>query len=245
MDEGRRESRIYLCAPINALVEGIYRESIPLARLKEHGDFGLGTFDNLDGEMVMLDGRIYQSTSDGHVHEVSDATSTPFAAVTRWQPASHDELNRELDHAAFMSWLLDLLPSPNLVYALRIDGSFAEIQVRSMARQESPRPLVEAAREQPVITYKDAHGTLAGFYTPQFLESLSVPGFHLHYLSDDRCDGGHLIACRPRTVSAGVQFIFTVELGLPVSLGYLTATFERDTAADLDEAENRPGLPRD
>jgi len=76
------ESRIYLCAPVNALVEGIYEEKIPLTEIKKHGDFGLGTFDHLDGEMIMLDGKIYQITSDGRVTLVDDHALTPFACVT-------------------------------------------------------------------------------------------------------------------------------------------------------------------
>jgi acetolactate decarboxylase len=228
---------LYLCAPVNALVEGIYKERFPLEKLREHGDFGLGTFDGLDGEMVMLDGRVFQIGGSGLVREVTEPAATPFACVTTWTPASHDELSDELTYDGFLDWLLTLLPSPNLIYALRIEGTFAEIKVRSVPKQENYRPLVEVAREQPEFTFKEAQGTLAGFYTPSFLDSLSVPGLHLHFLSRDRTQGGHLLKCRPRGVSASVQFISTLELGLPMSVDYLTWDFRRDTGADLDEAE--------
>src|SRR3982074_2242607 len=89
-------SRIYLCAPVNALVEGIYEEGIPLTEVKQHGDFGLGTFDDLDGEMVMLDGNVYQMTADGHVALVGDDLATPFACVTFYQTHSTDEITRDL-----------------------------------------------------------------------------------------------------------------------------------------------------
>ncbi len=228
---------LYLCAPVNALVEGIYKERFPLEKLREHGDFGLGTFDGLDGEMVMLDGRVFQIAGSGLVREVTEPAATPFACVTTWTPASHDELSDELTYDGFLDWLLTLLPSPNLIYALRIEGTFAEIKVRSVPKQENYRPLVEVAREQPEFTFEEAQGTLAGFYTPSFLDSLSVPGLHLHFLSRDRTQGGHLLECRPRGVSASVQFISTLELGLPMSVDYLTWDFRRDTGADLDEAE--------
>lgn len=230
-------SSLYLCAPVNALVEGIYKERIPLEKLKEHGDFGLGTFDSLDGEMVLLDGRAFQVAGSGRVHEVTEPAATPFACVTTWAPASHDDLTEELSYDDFLRWLTTLLPSPNLIYALRIDGVFAAVRVRSVPRQENYRPLVEVARDQPEFTFTDAHGTLAGFYTPAFLESLSVPGLHLHFLSTDRTQGGHLLECRPRHVRVEVQFITTLELGLPMSVDYLTWDFQRDTRADLDEAE--------
>jgi acetolactate decarboxylase len=233
----RKSSPVYLCAPVNALVEGIYQERIPLSAIRQHGDFGLGTFDSLDGEMVMLDGRAYQITGDGLVREVDEQAATPFACVTFYAPVSHDDLDEELSYADFQDWILRLLPSPNIFYALRIEGSFADVRVRSVPRQDSYRPLVEVAADQPEFTFADVEGTLAGFYTPAFLESLSVPGLHLHFLSGDRRQGGHLLECRPRRVRAGVQFISTLELGLPMSLDYLTWDFRRDTGADLDKAE--------
>jgi acetolactate decarboxylase len=111
------------------------------------------------------------------------------------------------------------------------------VKVRSVPKQENYRPLVEVAQEQPVFTFTEIEGTLAGFYTPGFLGSVSVPGLHLHFLSKDRHHGGHLLECRPGRVDAGVQMLPTLELSLPMSLDYLTRDFERDTEADLDQAE--------
>lgn len=230
-------SSIYLCAPVNALVEGIYEQKIPFTEIKEHGDFGLGTFDNLDGEMVMLDGNIFQITGQGKVNRIDEAALTPFSCVTFYRPASHDELETELDYEAFLKWLLNLLPSPNIFYAIRIEGRFAYVKTRSVPRQENYRPLVDVAREQPTFEFNQIAGTLAGFYTPSFMGSLSVPGLHLHFLSEDLQHGGHLLSCRPQKISTGVQFIHRLELALPMSLDYLTWDFGRDVGRDLDEAE--------
>ncbi len=231
------DSRVYQCTPINALVEGIYEQKIPFAQIRQHGDFGLGTFDQLDGEMVMLDGEIYQMTADGQVNRVSDQALTPFACVTFFKPMSQDTLAGETSYAAFLQWLLNLLPSPNIFYALRIDGVFAHVKVRSVPKQESYRPLVEVAREQPVFEFHEIEGTLAGFFTPAFMASINVPGLHLHFLSADRQHGGHLLECRPRQVQASVQLINTLELGLPMNLDYLTCDFQRNIDQDLHEAE--------
>ena len=229
--------RVYLCAPVNALVEGIYEEKIPFTQVKQHGDFGLGTFDNLDGEMVMLDGQIYRITAEGRVHQVDEQALTPFACVTFYHPFSHDELDTELSYAVFQEWLEGLLPSPNIFYAIRVEGRFASMRVRSVPKQENYRPLVEVAKEQPVFTFTDIEGSLVGFFTPAFVASLNVPGLHLHFLSTDRQRGGHLLECRPSQVRVGVQLISTLELALPMSLDYLTWDFHRDTKQDLDKAE--------
>lgn len=232
-----KRNSIYFCAPVNALVEGIYQQKIPFTEIKKHGDFGLGTFDYLDGEMVMLDGEIYQITSDGAATRVTDDGQTPFSCVTFYQPVSHDRLEEECSYQDFLEWLQRLLPSPNIFYAIRIEGAFSRMKVRSVPRQENYRPLAEVARDQPVFEYEPAEGTLAGFYTPSFMGSLSVPGMHLHFLSSDRKTGGHLMECRPNGVTVGVQFLSTLELGLPMSFDYLTCDFCRDTEKDLESAE--------
>ncbi len=231
------ENTIYLCSPVNALVEGIYEENIPFSEIKKHGDFGLGTFNDLDGEMVMLDGTIYQITADGTVNTVSESVLTPFACVTFYAPLSHDIIEKETAYEDFLGFLNKLLPSPNLFYAIRVDGVFASVKTRSVPRQDNYRPLVEVAREQPVFTMQDVEGTLAGFYTPAFMASASVPGLHLHFLSADMQQGGHLLECRPCSVKVGIQFLSKVELSLPMSLDYLTWDFNRDVAGDLDKAE--------
>jgi acetolactate decarboxylase len=233
----QNESRLYLCAPINALVEGIYEQRIPFTEVKKHGDFGLGTFDHLDGEMVMLDGAIYQISSEGRVLRVDEQALTPFACVTFFKPLSYDDLTQEISYDDFLEWIQRLFPSPNIFYAVRMDGLFAQVKVRSVPKQECYRPLVDVAREQPVFNFSDIQGTLAGFFTPAFMGSLSVPGLHLHFLSDDLQHGGHLLECRPRKIRVGVQFIHTMELEFPMSLDYLTWDFRRDINQDLDKAE--------
>lgn len=235
--EPAKENSIYLCAPVNALVEGIYEEKIPFREIKKHGDFGLGTFDNLDGEMVMLDGKIYQITSDGRAAMVDDTALTPFVCVTFYNPLSHDEADQEMDYHDFLKWLDSLLPSPNLFFAIRIEGLFSQVRVRSVPKQESYRPLVEIAAEQPVFDFHDVEGTLAGFFTPSFMSSVNVPGLHLHFLSADLQHGGHLLECRPRKIRAGVQFISKLELALPISFDYLTLDFSRNVDEDLEKAE--------
>lgn len=232
-----KKNSVYLCSPINALVEGIYEEKIPFSEIKKHGDFGLGTFDNLDGEMIMLDGNVYQMTSDGKVKQVDDSTLTPFSCVTFYQPLTEDQLTGITEYPDFLTWLHSLLPSMNIFYAIRIDGQFDYVKVRSVPKTENYKPLVDVAEEQPVFEFHHISGTLAGFFTPSYMSSLSVPGLHLHFLSSDLQHGGHLMTCRPSHINAGVQFINSLELALPMSLDYLTCDFRRDTAKDLDKAE--------
>ncbi len=233
-----KNSSIYLCAPVNALVEGIFEQKVLFSEVKKHGDFGLGTFDKLDGEMVMLDGTIYQIDGQGQVKVVEgEAAQTPFVCVTFFKPLSVESLNEEMGYDHFLQWLHNLMPSPNIFYAFRIDGLFKRVKVRSVSKQESLRPLVEIAAEQSIFNFKNVQGTVAGFYTPSFMASLNVPGLHLHYLSADRTGGGHLLECEPKQVEVAVQLISRLEMSLPLTLDYLTWEFSRDTEKDLEKVE--------
>ena len=228
---------LYVTAPVNALVEGIYQENSAMAEVLEHGDFGIGTFNDLDGEMVVLEGRVYQLRADGIAYAVSAETRTPFACVTFFRPYSFDDIEEALSYGDLLALLDRLLPSKNMLYAIRIDGTFDAVRTRSVPRQESYRPLVEVAREQPEFDFENIGGTLVGFWTPHFLQSIAVPGYHFHFLTQDRTRGGHLLECRPRQVRISLQHISGLELGLPLTLDYMTADLSRDIGAELEEAE--------
>ncbi len=228
---------IYLSAPVNALVEGLFEENVPFSQVKKHGDFGIGTFNDLDGEMVMLDGTVYQCDSEGRIHVIDESALTPFACVTFFKPLTHDEIPMEMEYGAFVDFLNGLLPSPNLFYAIRVDGEFAGIRTRSVHKQENYRPLVDVAKDQALFSFSNIRGTLAGFFTPPFVSSLSVPGLHLHFLSEDFRHGGHLLECRPIRARVGVQILDRVELSLPMTLDYLLNDFSRDVGRDLNQAE--------
>ncbi len=228
---------VFLSAPIIALVEGFYVENTTMTLIKEHGDFGLGTFNYLDGEMVILDGNVYQIRSDGDVYSVKDDEQSPFACVTFFSPDTFDDIEENHTSKGFHDLLNALIPSENMLYAIRIDGSFRHVRTRAVPRSENYKPLVEATANQPVFDFYDVQGCLAGFYTPRFMESLNAPGYHMHFLTEDRRHGGHLIECALKKVRIGIQHVPKLDLGLPVTLDFLTAGLTRDIAKDLDKAE--------
>lgn len=230
-------ARLYVTAPVNALVEGIYQEDSEMTDVLEHGDFGIGTFNDLDGEMVVLEGRVYQLRADGITYTLPAQTRTPFACVTFFCPYSFEDIDEALDYHGLLALLDRLLPSKNMLYAIRIDGNFDAVRTRSVPRQESYRPLVEVAREQPEFDFENVSGTLVGFWTPHFLQSIAVPGYHFHFLTQDKARGGHLLECHPRRVRISLQHIPSLELGLPLTIDYMTADLSRDIGAELEEAE--------
>jgi acetolactate decarboxylase len=189
--------RITQVSVLNDLMIGRYGGVMPILELLRYGDFGLGTLDHLDGELIVLDGRAYQARGDGVVVEVGADRSTPFAIVTPFEPDGSLPCPRVGNLSDLDARLDDALRQQNYFLAVRVDGQFAAITLRSVHRQEPPyRPLGEVVKSQSVWTHKEVSGTLVGFRSPAWALGLNVPGYHWHFLSDDRTVGGHVLDCR-------------------------------------------------
>jgi acetolactate decarboxylase len=230
-------STLYQVSAATALVEGIYQGAVRVRTLREHGDLGLGTFENLDGEMMIVDGRFFQARSDGLVKEVDDDVLCPFAVVTRFAPDSAIVLQRCPDLAHLVGQFDQLRLSDNFFFALRVEGHFSYVRTRAMCRTEEGVPLVQAAAVQPEFEFHDIWGTLVGFWTPEYARTFNVPGYHLHFLSEDHQSGGHLLECAGSELRLQIQREGDYHVALPETEDFVKADLRRDPAADLAKAE--------
>ncbi|HYZ85342.1 MAG TPA: acetolactate decarboxylase [Bryobacteraceae bacterium] len=228
---------LYQISTATALVEGIYQGAVRVGNLREHGDLGLGTFEDLDGEMMIVDGRCFQARSDGSVREVDDDVLTPFAVVTRFSPEKQIVLDQCDDMGRLNSAFDSLRDSDNVFYALKVDGTFEYVHTRVMCRTQEGVPLVKAAAVQPEFEFHDVSGTLVGFWTPEYARTLNVPGYHLHFLSDDHSRGGHVLQLRGAKLCLQIQREGNYHVALPETEDFLKADLRRDPAADLAKAE--------
>jgi acetolactate decarboxylase len=179
---------------IDVLLAGFYDGEMTCGELLENGDFGIGTFDRLDGEMVVLDGHVYQVKADGHVYHPSAAVKTPFAAVTRFQPDQVIDLQEKLDHPNLLQVLDSRIADTHLFHAIRIAGRFSKMRTRSVPAQSKPYPpLAKVTEKQPEFEMADVSGTVVGFRCPSYVKGINVPGYHLHFVSEDRQKGGHIL----------------------------------------------------
>jgi acetolactate decarboxylase len=228
---------LFQVSTTGALVRGIYERAVSTKVLINYGDFGLGTFENLDGEMVMLDGIVYQATSDGKVHVVSDDVGTPFATVLHFA-SDQDHIIGKVTSLEELVKLCDRFrDSDNIFYAFRIDGRFAHIHTRTMSATHEGIPLAQAAATQPEFDFKDVEGTLVGIWAPQFASGFNVAGYHFHFLSTDRTMGGHLLDCSAHSLRIRMERMNDFHLSLPESEGFLRADLSGDTTKDLAYAE--------
>ncbi len=193
-----REAHVlFQASTIGALLGGAYEGDLSFAELAEHGDLGLGTLNALDGEMIALDGHFYRADVEGEVNEVPADARTPFAVVTRFDAGVDVELPAARDHDELLARLDELVPADAVSAAIRIDGRFELVRARSVPRQSPPyRPLTEVVAEQHVFGLRDVAGTMLGFRFPDYAEGIEVSGYHLHFISEDRSRGGHVLGSR-------------------------------------------------
>ena len=185
----------YQVSTISSLLAGGYDGTVTVGELLSHGNFGLGTFNGVDGEMMVLDGQVYRATVDGRAHLVDPSELTPFAVVVLLQPQSSMAVaaGQSLEQ---LEAALDALPySASRILAARVDGRFQALRIRSEPKQNPPyRFLVEVIKTQQVVhTLDDVQGTLIGFRFPAAASSVNVAGWHFHFLS--RQDVGRSCPC--------------------------------------------------
>jgi acetolactate decarboxylase len=186
-------AELYQFSLMSALFEGLYEGEVTYGSLREHGDFGLGTFNDLDGEMVAFDGNFYQLRSDGSAHPVDPEQKTPFAVVTFFKAAVQQEIWSTTTKKDLQE-LIQTLTSDNLFYAIKVDGLFASVTTRTVNPQKKPfSNLSEAASNQKTSEFRSVKGTLAGFRSPAYAQGVGLPGFYFHFLREDHLAGGHAL----------------------------------------------------
>lgn len=220
-----------------ALVEGLYQGAVQVSRLLRHGDFGLGTFIDLDGEMVVLDGVCYQVSSNGNVARVEEDRLIPYAVVTRFSAEFTQQYPNLNSFAELVSACDGMRGSQNLFYAFRIDGKFSSVKTRVMKPVPEGTGLKAAASAQQEFLFEEQEGTLVGLWSPGFAGSFSVSGYHFHFLSNDRQRGGHVLECQAREAVIGGCVMHEMHVSLPETEEFLKADLTRDPSDDLESAE--------
>ncbi|HVX22884.1 MAG TPA: acetolactate decarboxylase [Acidimicrobiales bacterium] len=240
-DDHHRAHQIFQSSTMTALLDAVYDGGLTYGELAEHGDFGVGTFNELDGEMIAVDGRFFQLRSDGSATPVTPDERTPFAAVTFFDGDAGRRLQGPLDLEVVEDLLDRLVPSTNLFYAVRIDGRFSSVVTRTVARQHRPyRPLVEVTRTQTEAAFTDLSGTVVGFRCPDYAQGLTVAGYHLHFIDDSRTRGGHVLGFTLDDGLLRVDQEADLHVELPDTPDFLAADLAgRDVAAEIEAAEHQ------
>jgi acetolactate decarboxylase len=231
---------LFQASTIGALLEGSYEGDVTLAELSEQGDLGLGTVNHLDGEMIALDGRFYRANVEGRIEELPRSERTPFAVVVPFAPEVSFELEGSVEHEALLAEIDRRVPEGRATCAVRIDGRFEQVRARSVPRQEPPyRPLTEVVEEQKVFELADLDGTMLGFRFPDYVEGIEVSGWHLHFISEDRSRGGHVLGSRSSTLHVRLDPSGELQVELPPGIDLTADRHAIATHEAIDRVEHQ------
>ncbi|HLN19892.1 MAG TPA: acetolactate decarboxylase [Bacteroidales bacterium] len=223
----QKPDMIYHYSVLKALDNGVLEGDMKISELKKHGDFGLGTFNTMDGEMIVLDKVVYRVAKDGTIVEPSDQTLIPYSVVTNYSEDDTLKLNGECDYNALKSFVDRRIPSKNLFYAFRIRGEFDYIKCGGASAQEKPydKSLNEILATRPVYEKNNVKGTLIGFWCPSFIGDINTQGFHLHFLAEDHSIGGHLMEFKARSLDLSYDIKSAYQIMIPETDMFKNATF--------------------
>ena len=224
------QDTLFQYSVLSTLLQGVYDGNMTCAELKEYGDFGLGTFNTLDGEMIVYDSKVYQVASDGIARVVNDDKKTPFAAVTFFKSDKTVSTSESMDCTELKLYIDAQLPTKNIAYAIKVDGLFSHVKTRSVPSQSKPYPLLsEVVKTQPTFEFSEQNGTLIGFRLPSYMEYANAVGYHFHFLTKNRDAGGHLLECRVEDVSIEIDYTDEWKTLLPSDSEFYNAEIAKET----------------
>jgi len=230
---------VYQVSTLQSLMLGNYEGAITAKELVRHGNSGLGTFDDLDGEMIVLDGKVYKAKYDGTVERVPDDETIPFANVAYMGGETEYILEFSGGYEGLKVMLDSLFPDENTPVIFRVDGTFEDLRYRSVPEQDEtqPLPLVEVVKEQSEFEQARMSGTLVGFRFPAYLGEINAAGYHLHFLASDRQSGGHLLEVGSGSVTVTARRLDGISMLLPPTLANLDLTSVEESKVEQVESQ--------
>ncbi|MCC8433450.1 acetolactate decarboxylase [Brevibacillus sp. M2.1A] len=230
---------LFQYSTINALMLGQFEGDLTLKDLKLRGDMGLGTINDLDGEMIQMGTKFYQIDSTGKLSELPESVKTPFAVTTHFEPKEKTTLTNVQDYNQLTKMLEEKFENKNVFYAVKLTGTFKMVKARTVPKQTRPYPqLTEVTKKQSEFEFKNVKGTLIGFYTPNYAAALNVPGFHLHFITEDKTGGGHVLNLQFDNANLEISPIHEFDVQLPHTDDFAHSDLTQVTTSQVHQAES-------
>ncbi len=219
---------VYQYSLFTALANSIYDGNLTVADVKENGDLGLGTYNGLDGEMIVCDGKVYQFQANGVVRQPENSELVPFTTLKFFGQDKSLVKNETTTYTEMKTAIVEELPSPNFIYAFKIKGTFEYLKCGSADKQEKPyvNTLSEAIADRPTFEWENVTGTMVGFWFPEYVGGVNIPGFHLHFISDDEIKAGHVLEFSASKLEIGIDAGSDFRFVLPETDDFKTKIFD-------------------
>ncbi len=236
------ENKIYQVSTLQALALGYSKAVINVEQLLKQGNTGLGTFEDVNGEMIIMDGHCYRADQAGNVTEVSPETGVPFAAVAKLYGTQQFSVESMPDINAVRTKLTNKIEERfglNSMQIVRIDGFFEKVDARSEAPYRSHHISLKdiLGQTQKAFIFENIRGSLVGVYFPDYMDGINMPGWHLHFLSEDRTKGGHVFDVSMREGKAYLDKISSIAIDLPKEAAFDTYSLKQDLQEEIKSVE--------
>jgi acetolactate decarboxylase len=222
-----------------SLIGGLYDGNYPYGMLKQHGNFGLGAPDKLDGELVVFQGKIYQTQHTGKTFVVDDRQLTPFAMVNFFLPDRKITPGRSMDKASLFVYLDSILTNVNGLYAIHISGKFSYIKTRAFppVKAHDHTPLAAMLPLQHFFEFNNVKGDLIGYRLPSFMDNTNISGYHFHYLSEQKDAGGHIIDLKADSITIEIDRLESYTIHVPSTSDFEQFDFKMNREEDIKSVE--------
>ena len=219
-----------------AALSGAVNGDVSYRQVMQKGDFGLGTFNGITGELVAYDGRFYQISEQGKTVKVDPGWLTPYVQVIFFHPQIEKMIISATDYDSLKKELSMLLFNRSIPYAIHISGTFDRLKMRGRC----PRKSGMKAQQEPVYVREALEGDLVGYYFLEHLLSLTTPGYHLHFLSADKENSGHLMDLSfTSPVTVELQSIQDIDFHIPNSEDYISANIPAPTLETYQKSQSQ------
>ena len=236
------QNKMYQVSTLQALALGYSKTVISAGELLQEGDTGLGTFEDVNGEMIVMDGNCFRADQDGNVSIVSPDTGVPFAAVAKLYGEQQFPIKDMPDISSVRTELTRKIEERfglNSMHVVRIDGVFEKVDARSEAPYRSHHVTLKEmlGHTQKAFIFENIRGSLIGVYFPDYMDGINMPGWHLHFLSEDRSKGGHVFDVSVQEGIAKVDKITNIFINLPKEAAFDTYSLKQDLQAEIKSVE--------
>lgn len=236
------DNKMFQVSTLQALALGYSRAVITVAELMRHGDTGLGTFEDVNGEMIVLDGHCYRADETGRVTEADGATGVPFSSVTLFHEDRVCEVGRTDDIEKLKELLTLRIEEDfglNSMHVVRVDGRFKRVCARSESGYRAQHVTLKDAlsRTQRDFSFDAIRGTLVCVYYPDYMDGINASGWHLHFISEDRTSGGHVFDLSMEEGTVSLDKITKIEIVLPSEPAFDTYALKGASRDEIKSVE--------
>lgn len=221
---------LFVTGSYGAINRGVYDGDATVADLKRHGDFALGAFNAIDGELLGLDGKYYQIGAAGKVNPANDTMTTPYTTATFFKADKVISIDKPMSYLELQQYLNGQLPTQNIFYAIKVNGTFDSIKARSLTKLNQPYPSTPYStitQNEPTFDFNNVDGTLVVIVSPTYMSEISYPGYHAHFISSDGKFGGHVLDGRIAKGRAEVDILPNFTVYLPQNSKFYQADFAK------------------